>query len=146
MYRCGGRRPIGAGGCIGAPPPNSRSKNEGPDEGLALAKEIYAEAIGHVDELTGPYAAVIDIDRAKLPSAEEVANWTSDQFTGALRHDQKHPLFNSSFRQLLHVAFKLAAKKGQRYLDLLKANEEIVGKNVTSEADSARPKAPNIGR
>ncbi len=100
-------------------------------EGLALAREIYAEAIGHVDELTGPYAAVIDIDRAKLPSAEEVAKWTSDQFTGALRHDQKHPLFNSSFRQLLHVAFKLAAKKGQRYLDLLKANEEIVGKNVT---------------
>ena len=36
-----------------------------------------------------------------------------------------------SFRQLLHVSFKLAAKKGQRYLDLLEANAEIVGKNVT---------------
>jgi hypothetical protein len=66
-----------------------------------------------------------------LPTAQEVAGWTSEQFTGALRHDQKHPLFNPSFRQLLHVSFKLAAKKGQRYLDLLKANEEIVGKNVT---------------
>ncbi len=100
-------------------------------EGLAFAKEIYAEAIGHVDELCAPYASVIDIDRGKLPTAEEVAAWTSDQFTGALRHDQSHPLFNLSLRQLLHVAFKLAAKKGQRYLDLLKANEEIVGKNVT---------------
>lgn len=100
-------------------------------EGLELSKEIYGYAIEHIDELTGPYATVIDIDRAKLPSANEVAGWTSEQFTGALRHDQKHPLFNSSFRQLLHVAFKLAAKKGQRYLDLLKANEEIVGKNVT---------------
>jgi hypothetical protein len=99
--------------------------------GLALAKEIYAEAIGHVDELCEPYASVIDINRAKLPSADEVAGWTGEQFTGALRHDQRHPFFNASFRQLLHVGFKLAAKKGQRYLDLLKANEEVVGRNVT---------------
>ena len=100
-------------------------------EALALAKEIYAGAIGHVDEFCAPYASVIDIDKAKLPTAEEVAGWTSEQFTGALRHDQSHPLFNASFRQLLHVSFKLAAKKGQRYLDLLDANAEIVGKNVT---------------
>jgi hypothetical protein len=100
-------------------------------DGLALAKEIYAGAIGHVDEFCAPYASVIDIDKAKLPTAEEVNGWTSDQYTGALRHDQKHPLFNLSFRQLLHISFKLAAKKGQRYLDLLKANEEIVAKNVT---------------
>jgi len=84
-----------------------------------------------VDEFCAPYASVIDIDKAKLPTAEEVNAWTSDQFTGALRHDPKNPRFNASFRQLLHVSFKLAAKKGQRYLDLLKANEEIVGRNVT---------------
>jgi hypothetical protein len=100
-------------------------------EGLAIAKEIYAGAIGHVDEFCAPYASVIDIDKAKLPTAEEVNGWTSEQFTGALRHDQKHPLFNASFRQLLHISFKLAAKKGQRYLDLLVANEAIVAKNVT---------------
>ena len=99
--------------------------------GLALAKEIYAEALEHVDELCAPYATVIVIDRAKLPSAKEVAGWTGDQFTGALRHDRKHPLFNASLRQLLHVAFKLAAKKGRKYLDLLEANEAIVAKNVT---------------
>ena len=101
-------------------------------DALAFAKEIYAGAIGHVDEFCAPYASVIDIDKAKLPTAEEVAGWTSDQFTGALRHDPSHPLFNASFRQLLHVSFKLAAKQGQRYLDLLKANAEIVGKNVTA--------------
>jgi hypothetical protein len=100
-------------------------------DALALAKEIYAGAIGHVDELCAPYSSVIDIDKAKLPTAEEVAGWSSGQFTGALRHDQKNPLFNPSFRQLLHVSFKLAAKKGAHYLDLLKANEEIVGRNVT---------------
>jgi hypothetical protein len=100
-------------------------------EALALAKEIYAEAIGHVDELCGPYAAVIDIDRARLPTAEAVNGWTGRQYTDALRHDQKNAGFNSSFRQLLHVGFKLAAKKGRRYLDLLEANEDVVGRNVT---------------
>ena len=100
-------------------------------DALVFAKEIYAGAIGHVDEFCAPYASVIDIDTAKLPTAEEVAAWTADQFTGALRHDQAHPLFNPSFRQLLHVSFKLAAKAGQRYLDLLVANEEVVAKNVT---------------
>jgi hypothetical protein len=33
-------------------------------EGLAIAKEIYAEALAHKDELTAPYATVIDIDDA----------------------------------------------------------------------------------
>lgn len=60
---------------------------------LALAKEIYAEAMERVEELTAPYASVIDIDRSKPPSGEEVADWSSEQFTGALRHDQSHPLF-----------------------------------------------------
>jgi len=100
-------------------------------EALALAQELYGEALAHVDELCGPYATVIDIDRAKLPSAEVVKGWTGKQYTDALRHDQKNPGFNPSFRQLLHVAFKLAAKKGRRYLDLLEANEEVVGRNVT---------------
>ncbi len=100
-------------------------------DALAFAKEIYSEAITHVDELCGPYATVIDIDRKKLPTAGEVTGWTSKEFTDALRHDQSNPGFNSSFRQLLHIGFKLAAKKGQRYLDLLEANEEIVGRNVT---------------
>lgn len=100
-------------------------------EALALAQELYGEALAHVDELCGPYATVIDIDRAKLPSAEAVKGWSGKQYTDALRHDQKNPGFNPSFRQLLHIAFKLAAKQGRRYLDLLEANEEVVGRNVT---------------
>jgi tagaturonate epimerase len=100
-------------------------------DGLTFSKEIYASALDHVDELCGPYATVIDIDRAKLPSSSEVNSWTSEQFVRALRHVPSDPLFNSSLRQLLHVAFKLAAKSGRRYLDLLEANAEIVGRNVT---------------
>ncbi|MDB6175744.1 MAG: hypothetical protein JWL59_5055 [Chthoniobacteraceae bacterium] len=100
-------------------------------EGLEFAKEIYGEALAHVEELTGPYATVIDIDRSRLPTEMEVNAWGSLEYTGALRHDQKNSAFNSSFRQLLHVSFKLAAKKGKRYLDLLDTYEEIVGRNVT---------------
>ncbi len=100
-------------------------------DGLALGKEIYAYALEHVDELCAPYASVIDIDRAKLPSSAIVNTWSSAQFANALRHIPSHPEFNASLRQLLHVSFKLAAKKGATYLDLLKANEAIVAKNVT---------------
>ncbi|HET6408168.1 MAG TPA: hypothetical protein VFG14_09830, partial [Chthoniobacteraceae bacterium] len=99
--------------------------------GLSFSKEIYAAALDHVDELCAPYATVIDIDRAKLPSAGEVAGWTSEQFVRALRHIPSDRQFNASLRQLLHVAFKLAAKTGRRYLDLLESNSEIVGRNVT---------------
>ena len=100
-------------------------------DGLALAKEIYAYALAHVDELCAPYASVIDIDRAKLPSAATVNGWTGPQLASALRHIPTHPEFNAHVRQLLHVSFKLAAKAGARYLDLLMVNEAIVAKQVT---------------
>jgi hypothetical protein len=48
-----------------------------------------------------------------------------------LRHVPGAAAYNSSFRQLLHVGFKIAAKMGPRYLELLEANEELVAKNVT---------------
>ena len=100
-------------------------------DGLALAKEIYAEAYAHREELCMPYATVIDIDPLKLPTPEAVQAWSSEQFTSALRHDPHSPAYNSSLRQLLHVGFKVAAKLGRRYLDLLEAHEDVVAKNVT---------------
>ena len=99
--------------------------------GLAIAKEVYAEALAHKDELTAPYATVIDIDPARLPSPEQVGNWSSEQYTGALRHVPGAPAYNSSLRQLLHVGFKVAAKMGIRYLDLIEANETVIARNVT---------------
>ena len=100
--------------------------------GLAIAKEIYSEALAHKDELMAPYSTVIDIDQSKLPAAEVVNGWTSQQYTSALRHDQSNAAYNPSFRQLLHVGFKIAAKMGPRYLEALEANETIVAKNVTA--------------
>jgi hypothetical protein len=100
-------------------------------EGLALAKDIYGEALNHVEELCAPYASVIDIDRAKLPSAAVVGKWTAAQFVAALRHDPKCREFNSHLRQLLHVGYKIAAKEGERYLGLVRACEESISRNVT---------------
>jgi hypothetical protein len=100
-------------------------------DGLEIAREIYAQALEHVGELCAPYASVIDIDKAKLPSVATVNGWISHQFVSALRHDPKNKGYNPSFRQLLHVAFKIAAKQGDRYFDALKKHETIIAKNVT---------------
>ena len=100
-------------------------------DGLALAREIYAYALEHIDELCAPYASVIDIDRKKLPPVSTVNAWDGPRLANALRHIPFHPEFNPHIRQLLHVSFKLAAKAGTRYLDLLRQNEGIVSKQVT---------------
>ena len=100
-------------------------------EGLALAQQIYIEAYAHREELCQPYATVIDIDPQRLPVPAEVRRWSSEEFTSALRHDPSSDSYNRSFRQLLHVGFKIAAKMGRKYLDLLEANEEVIAKNVT---------------
>lgn len=100
-------------------------------DGLLLAKDVYAEAHAASDALCAPYAAVIDIDVAKLPSPAEVRTWTSEQYTSALRHDQSNPDFNLNLRQLLHVGYKIAAKMGDRYLNMLGECEESISKNVT---------------
>ena len=100
-------------------------------DGLKIAKDIYAEAYAHREELCVPYATVIDIDPAKLPSPSTVQGWTSEQYTSALRHIKISPSYNSSLRQLLHVGFKVAAKMGNRYIDLLELNESVIARNVT---------------
>lgn len=100
-------------------------------EGLVLAKEIYAAALEHIDELCAPYVTVIDIDRNRLPTSAVVANWSSEQYVNALRHEQSCPEFNPHLRQLLHVGFKIAAKQGERFLGLVRANRGVVAKNVT---------------
>jgi hypothetical protein len=49
----------------------------------------------------------------------------------ALRHDGRNPAYNPSFRQLLHVSFKVAAKLGDRYYAALEEHEAVIAKNVT---------------
>ncbi|RYD40219.1 MAG: hypothetical protein EOP83_35600, partial [Verrucomicrobiaceae bacterium] len=100
-------------------------------EGLALAKSIYAKALENKAALCEPYATVIDIRDDRLPTAEEVRGWTSDQFTSALRHDPANPHYNPDLRQLLHVGFKIAAEMGDTYIGALTEHAAVIAKNVT---------------
>jgi len=100
-------------------------------DGLAIAKEVYAKALSRIDELCVPYAAVIDIDRAKLPRPQDVDKWDGKKFAAALRHNQRCQEYNPHFRQLLHVAYKVAAEMGARFSDALGQYEDVIAQNVT---------------
>ena len=96
-------------------------------DGLELAKKIYANSLNRSEELCAPYADVIDIDTAQLPTVEEVKGWSSDKFANTLRHIPGHPDYNSNFRQLIHVAYKVAAELGDEYYDMLKKYSDVIG-------------------
>jgi hypothetical protein len=99
-------------------------------DGLAIAKEVYAKALDRYDEVCAPYATVIDIDRRKLPTANEVAGWSGEKYARTLTHDQQCPDFNLHFRQLIHVSFKIAAEMGARYHAALDVNRAKVAARV----------------
>ncbi len=105
--------------------------SEAGGDGLALAKEIYAYALKNLEALCAPYASVIDVDPSKLPNDETLNGWSGPEFASAMRHVPGHPAFNADLRQLLHVSFKVAANAGERYTNMLKANEAIVSEQVT---------------
>ena len=100
-------------------------------DGLAIARETYATALLRFDEFCTPYAAVIDINRDKLPAPEVVDKWDGETFAAALRHDLSCQRYNSNLRQLLHVAYKVAAEMGTRYFNALEEHEDIISRNVT---------------
>ena len=103
---------------------------ESQGRGLEIAKEVYRRALSRFDELCGPYATVIDIDTAALPTADEVDSWDGGTLADALRHEQSCERYNPNFRQLIHVGYKVAAEMGGDYLDALRENADGVGKNV----------------
>jgi hypothetical protein len=104
---------------------------ESGSDGLEIVREIYAAAFARFDELCAPYATVIDIERDKLPRPAEVVRWNGGHFAAALRHEQSCASFNPHFRQLMHVAYKIAAEMGDRYLVALDRHAVAIGANVT---------------
>ncbi len=100
-------------------------------DGLKLAQDVYAEAFVARDALCAPYAAVIDIDQASLPTPNDVHKWSSEHYVAALRHEPSCPEFNAHLRQLLHVGYKIAAKMGDRYLTMLDECQDSIARNVT---------------
>lgn len=101
-------------------------------EGLALAKKIYVNALGRMDELTIPYATVIDVDVKALPSPEEVEKWDAETYARTMRHNQADPLYNPSFRQLIHVSYKIAAELSDEYLPALEKYTDVIGEQITA--------------
>jgi hypothetical protein len=100
-------------------------------EGLRIARHIYAEAFNRMDELTPPYATVINIDKGRLPSPDVVAEWNGKKFAEALRHDQSCGRYNPDLRQLIHVGYKVAAEMGKEFTDAVADCERIIGPHVT---------------
>ncbi len=101
-------------------------------DGLTIAKEIYTRALDRMGELCGPYATVIDIDTGLLPVSDEVRGWDGARFAATLRHDSSCPQYNPSFRQLLHVGYKVAAEMGPRFRSALQQYEAIIAEQVTA--------------
>lgn len=99
--------------------------------GLETTQAIYAAAYERIDELCRPYETVIDIDRSKLPDPQKVRLWGSQEFVSALRHDRTDFRYNLHFRQLLHVAYKIAAEMGDQYVRRLEYSREVIASIVT---------------
>ena len=97
---------------------------------LALAKRIYVNALTRMEELTVPYATVIDVDADALPSPAEVEKWDAETYARTMRHNQADPLYNPSFRQLIHVSYKIAAELGDEYYPALEDHSEVIGREV----------------
>jgi hypothetical protein len=100
------------------------------EEALQMSKTIYTRAYERQDELCGPYATVIDIDPAILPTPSEVNQWNSEKFANTLRHIPGHPDYHNGFRQLIHVGYKVAAEMGNDFLSMLRQHSDVVGEQV----------------
>lgn len=100
-------------------------------EGLRIAREIYRAAFSRREELCRPYGGLVDIEPRALPAPGEVGSWPAEDFVAALEHDRSCPKYRRDFRQLLHVAYKVAAEMGERFLRALEERESVVAPRVT---------------
>jgi len=100
-------------------------------EGLEIAKKIYYQSLNRFDELCGPYATVIDINKENLPSEDEVHSWDGESYANALRHDQSCADYNPDVRQLLHVGYKVAAEMKDIYYPALEKFADTIAEQVS---------------
>jgi hypothetical protein len=97
---------------------------------LEFVKDVYFKSLEKTEELCAPYADVIDINISKLPPKNEVSSWGGKKFADSLRHVPGNKDYNPNMRQLIHVAYKLAAQKMDEYFNLLETNEKTVAECV----------------
>ena len=100
-------------------------------QALSFVKEIYKKAFYNMEDLCKPYSTVIDIQDNQLPSPDEVADWDNQRMAETLRHVPENPNYNPNMRQLIHVAYKLAAEIHDEYIHLLNKHEALIGRQVT---------------
>lgn len=103
----------------------------GTPEALDLAKAIYTIAYRRKDELCGPYSTVIDIKASELPEPSAITPWTKEEFSETLIHNAQNPRYNASFRQLIHVGFKVASEYGPLFIEALEENRSVIETCVT---------------
>jgi predicted TIM-barrel fold metal-dependent hydrolase len=99
-------------------------------EALEFVKDIYAGSLEKIHELCAPYADVINIRVSSLPSTYAVSKWESRKFADSLKHDPGNSDYNPNMRQLIHVAYKLAALRMEDFFRLLEKNKDIISKCV----------------
>jgi hypothetical protein len=101
-------------------------------DGLELVQRIYREAHGRYEELCGPYATVIDIERDRLASPDVIDRIDGMKLARIIRHDQSCADYDANIRQLLHVGYKVAAELGDTYLDLVRLNRKLIAHHVST--------------
>jgi tagaturonate epimerase len=101
-------------------------------DGMEMAKRIYTASLQRFDELCGPYATVIDIDKTKLPQVDEVIIWDSQKLQRALTQDQSCIDYNPNMRQLIHVGYKIAAEYGEEYITAIEKYKQIIAEHVNA--------------
>jgi len=99
-------------------------------KGLDIAKDIYSKAMLRYDELTGPYASVLNINPKNLPDEKVVNSWNSEQYVKALIHDPSCNEYNRDFRQLIHVAYKIAVEMGDDFTLALDEYRQVIAEQV----------------
>jgi hypothetical protein len=100
-------------------------------EGLSIAKRIYTNAYERFDELCAPYKTVVDIEKEKLPTPSAVSKWNCDDFVNAVSHNTSCSQYDVNVRQLLHLAYKIAAEMGVEFTDALEKYQEHISPAVT---------------
>ena len=100
-------------------------------QALDFVKALYAESLERIDELTKPYADVLDISVKALPAAEELGSWDAQKLVHTIEHNPGHKDYNKDVRQLLHVGYKIAAEQRELFDQLRKENIFMLERRVT---------------
>jgi hypothetical protein len=95
-------------------------------EAFSFVRGICLEALDKREELCAPYKDVIDVSEGSLPSGDEIEKWDNLRLAGALRHIPGSRAYNPHLRQLIHVAYKLAAHRMDEFFKLLDKHHDTV--------------------